>query len=164
MTHDEFWKLIDKSRRGADDGDEQCEKLRNLLATLPIEDIFGFDRILHECLDASYRRDLWAAAYIINGGCSDDGFEYFRGWLVVQGQKYFEAALADPNEAGRWAEPDEAECESILGVAADAYQAKTGQVDFYERCARVAPATLVGDEWDEDTVHEKYPKLTKKFG
>jgi len=25
------------------------------------------------------------AAYIINGGCSDDGFEYFRRWLVLQG-------------------------------------------------------------------------------
>ena len=25
----------------------------------------------------SYRSSLWAAAYVINAGCSDDGFGYF---------------------------------------------------------------------------------------
>jgi hypothetical protein len=41
-------------------------------------------------LAASYRTVLWAAACLINGGYSDDGFEYFRGWLIVQGRDVFE--------------------------------------------------------------------------
>ncbi len=36
---------------------------------------------------------------VVNGGCSDDGFEYFRGWLIGQGGAYFEAALKDPERA-----------------------------------------------------------------
>lgn len=31
----------------------------------------------------AYRRDLWAAAYHANGGCSDDGFIDFRIWLIL---------------------------------------------------------------------------------
>jgi len=44
----------------------------------------------------SYRVDLWGAAYLINGGCSDDAFEYFRGWLIVQGRGTYERIVADP--------------------------------------------------------------------
>jgi hypothetical protein len=28
-------------------------------------------------------------SYIIDGGCSDDGFEYFRCWLISRGKKLF---------------------------------------------------------------------------
>ena len=48
-------------------------------------------------LAASYREDLWGAAYLINGGASDDGFEYFRGWLMTQGRAVFARAVADPD-------------------------------------------------------------------
>ena len=40
---------------------------------------------------------MWGAAYVIHGGCSDDGFEYFRRWLISRGRKAYEAALADPD-------------------------------------------------------------------
>lgn len=36
---------------------------------------------------ALYRRDLWAAAYIIGGGCSDDSFIDFRAGLIAQGHE-----------------------------------------------------------------------------
>jgi hypothetical protein len=50
------------------------------------------------CFDRdAYRWDLWAAAYVINGGASDDGFEYFLGWLMAQGRTRWEATLADPD-------------------------------------------------------------------
>ena len=42
---------------------------------------------------------LWDAAYLINGGCSDDGFDYFRGWLVDQGRETFERCLAEMRRA-----------------------------------------------------------------
>ena len=32
-----------------------------------------------------YRWDMWAAAYLIGGGCSDDGFIDFRAGLIAQG-------------------------------------------------------------------------------
>ncbi|MFF5497583.1 DUF4240 domain-containing protein [Streptomyces aquilus] len=33
----------------------------------------------------------------MNGGCSDDGFDYFRGWPIAQGREDFERATADPD-------------------------------------------------------------------
>jgi hypothetical protein len=39
----------------------------------------------------------WAAAYVVNGGASEDGFDYFLGWLMAQGRARWEATLADPD-------------------------------------------------------------------
>jgi hypothetical protein len=41
----------------------------------------------------SYQGDLRAAAYLINGGASDDGFEYFRGRLITQGREVYAGVL-----------------------------------------------------------------------
>ena len=30
-------------------------------------------------------------------GCSDDGFDYFRGWLIARGRQAFDQAVADPD-------------------------------------------------------------------
>ena len=48
-------------------------------------------------MDRAYRQELWGAAYLINGGCSDDGFVYFLGWLIAQGRDVYQAALPDPD-------------------------------------------------------------------
>ena len=48
-------------------------------------------------LAASDKEDLWGAAYLINGGCSDDGFDHFRGWLMTQGREVFARAVAEPD-------------------------------------------------------------------
>ena len=48
-------------------------------------------------MNESYRWDLWSAAYLANGGCSGDGFDYFRGWLIGQGRTAYETVLADPD-------------------------------------------------------------------
>jgi hypothetical protein len=82
----------------------------------------------------SYRTPLlWAAAYVINGGCSNDGFEYFRGWLIVQGREVFEHVVADPGTLAdlpviRAQAPGAAylECEDTL-YASRAYWAATGE-------------------------------------
>src|SRR6185369_16521467 len=84
--------------------------------------------MLRELLAAAYRWDLWAAAYIVNGGCSDDGFEYFRAWLISQGQRFYEKCLADPEAVGARAERDDQnEDEEFLHCAAEAYREKTGR-------------------------------------
>ena len=55
-------------------------------------------------LAEAYHWDLWGAAYLINGGCSDDGFEYFRRWLVLQGRDVFQAAVSNPDTLAEVAE------------------------------------------------------------
>jgi hypothetical protein len=157
----EFWTLIGKSR--AADCEEHAENLSELLGRKPAQEIIDFDRLFRERLDEAYRWDLWAVAYIVNGGCSDDGFEYFRSWLIGQGRAYFEAALREPERAADNARPGaEAECEDLLYAAAGAYESKTGDSDM-PRARAKAPAGPAGEPWDEDGVEELYPALAKKF-
>jgi hypothetical protein len=80
----QFWRLIDEaSAQIADPVDAEAVAARAgaLLSALPRAEIVAAERVLSTLLADSYRAQLWAAAYVINGGCSDDGFDYFRGWL-----------------------------------------------------------------------------------
>src|SRR6185436_3466902 len=96
MTTDQFWKLIDTAAEEGSDSSERADILGESLTDLPAGEISGFQQQLWQRLAESYRWDLWAVAYIVNGGCSDDGFDYFRGWLIAQGRAYFEATLREP--------------------------------------------------------------------
>lgn len=155
--------MVDQSRRGTDRIDEQLGKLIALVTTLDTEEILAFDRCFHECVRDAFRSDLWAAAYIINGGCSDDGFDYFLGWLITQGHAYYLAALENPERAGDRVEPgDFVECGTMWSVAALAYEKKTGNSDFYD-IAPVVPRTLIGELFDEENVAALYPELAKRF-
>jgi hypothetical protein len=164
-----FWKLIKtaKSRSGGDPF-QQTELLRAALEKLPPEEIVAFDKILGQLKAESYRNDLWAAAYIIQGGCSNDGFEYFRCWLIAQGKKVYEAALRDPETLADAIDLDEDEREEVIdtvgndmvGIAWQAYSAKTGQ----EMPSRSVKLRLKGRKWKEEEVDALYPTLAAKFG
>jgi hypothetical protein len=163
MTKDDFWKLIATSRRDSEDVDHQMAKLHDLLVELPVEDILGFFTSFQECIRDAYTEELWAAAYIVNGGCSDDGFDYFMGWLIAQGRKAFEAVIEDPERLAEIAERDDhVECGRMWSAAAIAYEAKTGKVDFY-KITKGVTRQLRGKPWDEETVDQLYPKLARKF-
>ena len=170
MDRTEIWDLIETVRTEADDpACVHCvaEKLAADLAERTPEQIQAVDAAISALLAESYRTDLWAAAYLINGGASDDGFDYFRGWLVAQGREVFELALADPDSSAELpavreaiAEGEPLECEDLLSVPWDAYEAVTG-----EEMPVVGDHTLPDLEpmWDfddEDEMRERLPRLT----
>jgi Protein of unknown function (DUF4240) len=162
---DRWWKLIEESRKGASDPDDQCEQLEDLVGELSLDEIVAFDRFVQERLRDAFRADLWAVAYIMNGGCSDDGFDYFCGWLVGQGRARYEAALANPADAARGLGPDDEpfENESLYYVARNAFEAKAGE-GSYDAVDPGVERTLVGEMFDEETVDELHPALAKQFG
>jgi hypothetical protein len=160
MNTDQFWNLIENARNGGSDCTGIAECLKVSLEALPADQILGFQEQLSQRLDESYRWDLWAVAYIVNGGCSDDGFHYFCGWLISQGRQYFEAALRDPSRAADCAESDDCECEDILYVAAATYEAKTGHG---LPASPFQPKEPAGVPWEEDALEELYPDLWKRF-
>ncbi len=164
MTDEQFWKLIAKSKRGAEDCDEQAERLTELLKKLPPEEIRDFDKSFRRRLREAYRWDLWAVAYIVNGGSSDDGFEYFRCWLIGQGQKAFETVLASPSKIGKWIEEDEeAEGESLLYAAGEAYEGVTGDAILIDSPDTTSLEEPLGEEWEEDELPYLFPRLWKRF-
>jgi hypothetical protein len=163
MDIGQFWDFIEKSRKESQECEEQAEALIASLSKLKKAEIVAFKNHFNKCLDDAYRWDLWAVAYIIHGGCSDDSFEYFRCWLIGQGRQYFEAALASPEKAADNAEPgEEAECEDLLYAAVSAYESVAGH-DEMPSDPRKRPSKPAGEQWDEDDVGKLYPKLAKKF-
>ena len=107
---------------------------------------------------------------MINGGCSDDGFDYFRGWLLVQGREVFERAVADPDgladvAAVRLAVSWRAflECESVLYIPSQAHKVATGE-ELPAAAYMHRPAEPVGG-WDFDfddpaEMQRRLPRLT----
>jgi hypothetical protein len=100
MDKQRFWQLIEAAREQAadpDDADAVVHRAVSLPAARPAEEIVAAQQVLWDPMADSYTNPLWAAAYVINGRCSDDGFDYFRGWLIVQGREVFERTVADPD-------------------------------------------------------------------
>ena len=77
----------------------------------------------------AYTWDLWGAAYLINGGCSDDGFAYFRSWLISRGRAAYEEAVRDPDSLADLVDPDrdDYEFEDLWGLALVVYEERTGE-------------------------------------
>ena len=161
---EKFWSIIADCRAKSPSLDDLEGGLIDTLKACSVEEILDFQAAFDECSDRAYRWDLWGAAYVMNGGCSDDGFDYFIGWLIAQGKDYYEAALTDPERAGEALDPDdEAHFEEMLYVAGKAYEVATGQDDFYDKLPTRPRRNIQGEEWDEDDLDELFPNLTMKF-
>jgi hypothetical protein len=161
VTEARFWELIAEHVEVDDAFQVDVSGLQDALAALAPEEITAFDRVFYKLYCSSYTWALWGAAYVINGGCSDDGFDYFRGWLIAQGREVFEAAVKAPDSLAEHSSED-VECEDMLYVASRAYEAATG---------KEAPNTPysypdLGDGWDFDDKAEmkrRYPRLFARY-
>jgi hypothetical protein len=162
MTIDQFWTIVDKVHRASKgDFDKKCELLEAELRKHPLAEVQSFDVHFTECLDKAYTWEVWAAAYIIGGGCGDDGFSDFRSNLISMGRETFERALANPETLASVAsEDDDLQSEGYQYVAGTAAEALGG--DLLAR-AHPHPKHPSGKKWDEEKVAEIYPKLAKKF-
>jgi hypothetical protein len=169
MTNEQFWTVIADSRQGFDpkrrDGnmDLQAQRLEEILSELPPAEVADFERIFTEHHNAAYRWDLWGAAYIIEGGCSDDGFTDFRYWLISMGREIFEAALANPESLAKVADGPGIEVCSFeeFGYIARRVLEDAGAP---EAEAPASPQEPAGEQWEEDDLPERFPKLWAKFG
>lgn len=169
MNDEEFWSIIAASRVASDGTfGGRVESLDSHLSALSPEQIAAFQRIFDRCMNRAYTWDLWGAAYVIGGGCSNDGFTDFRSWLISMGRATYERALADPESLadlafGLDAEED-AFFEEFAYVASRVYEDRTGEsMPYVERTARSDPA---GKRWAEDghDLLSRFPRLWAKYG
>lgn len=157
MDTKRFWEIIEQAKaKAGGDWESRPEQLRSILEKLTPEELISFDQQFQHKMAESYLQKLWAAAYLLNGGCSDDGFDYFRMWLISEGQEHFEKALEDPDSLAEFATP-EVELEEYSYVAREVYEEKTGEEEMpdYERM----PYELKGDEWKEEELEEMFPEI-----
>ena len=171
LSKNEFWSLIDHSALLEADPEAQLADLRASLDRLSAEQIADFERIFDETMRQSYSWDLWGAAYLANGGASDDGFEYFRCWLISKGRAVFESVRADPDTLAEVLAPGaggDLEFEDFAYVARNAWSAKTGR-DWNDMpvIANMAydnkPSGTAFSEKPADLA-KRYPKLWERFG
>lgn len=175
MTQDRFWELIDQSSEYEAEPAHQIEFLRQLLLDLSAAELAAFERAFHREQLQAYTWKLWGAAYVIHGGASDDGFEYFQRWLMSKGRDIFETAVSDPDSlADMLADDTQGPCEfeEFAYVASSVWQEKTGinpwedsQGRFPYRGASPAdnPFGMPFKE-DADFLSKEYPKLWARFG
>lgn len=171
MPAERFWVLIGRTTKHQDDQDAQMEALRLELRQLSAEEVEAFERAFHEQQKRAYSWDLWGAAYIMNGGASDDGFEYFQRWLISKGRQTFEAAVADPDSLATMIttrEPEDLyDFELFAYVAGEVWKEKTGlDADRFPYTGAPPASQPSGVPFEEDPDHlaKRYPKLWAKFG
>ncbi|CAN5191656.1 hypothetical protein BH10PSE17_BH10PSE17_18690 [soil metagenome] len=162
MRIEEFWALIKAAREGAgEDVDLRPAELLDKLSPLPLEAIQKFQKHYEQQLRTANRWELWGAAAIMNGGSSDDGFRYFRDWLISEGQEVFIQAIADPDSLADLPEQDYFELEEYGYVALDLIESKGGTE--IERDPSAESGEPAGQEWVEDDLPTLYPKLAAKY-
>jgi len=186
MDKSHFWKLIDDARRDVSSIGEVAGLLSEKLAEMDISDILRWQQIFDAYFKISRKRKLWAAAYVIHGGCGDDCFDYFRAGLIALGRDVFLVALADPDSLATVdvedIEEDLAGGEDMLYVGVQAYFKKLGMPEGYyerfdaacdehawsedERQALAADIHFPPDidlDWEEDELESVVPALCAKF-
>lgn len=155
---DRFWQIVDETV--APDDDQQLQALEKALSKLSRDQILAFDKDFRKASIAAYRWDLWGAAYVINGGCSDDGFTDFRSWLIAQGKAVYDAALADPESLADHITDAFAAFEEFAYVPIEVFETKYDE-DWPGQPGRF-PAEPAGTPWEEDDLDRLFPRLTAK--
>ncbi len=97
MEEDQFWSIIEKSLQNSHGQDEQEAFLLKELQRLSPTELIGFRLRTDKLLYDTYNSKMWCAAYIINGGCSEDCFEYFRLWVISLGKETYQKAKENPD-------------------------------------------------------------------
>ena len=174
MTKAKFWELIEYSRSDFDphrrngNFDLQIKIMEEAMRALPLRDLEDYEAIFHEYFFKCYTWDHWLAIYLIEGGCSDDCFDYFRAWMISMGKEPFTAMLASADSVTDFARAPGVEIaffEDFLCVAQLVYRERTGD-NFPSSIYTVdRPADPLGSKWkpeDIDYFKTAFPKSWSK--
>lgn len=176
MDEEQFWAIVQTAvDEAGDDEDEYLEVAKRELSKLSLKEMIGFRLRTDKLLYDSYTSEMWCAGYLMNGGCSDDGFEYFRLWVISRGRKVYEAAMAKPDNLIDYidddAEMDFFEFELFWYVALEAFE-EAVDAELYDYVDDDNFKTCEGNypnfefNWEEDepeSMQKLCPRLFEKF-
>lgn len=177
MDEDVFWRIIEIAHdnvtlKPTEDFEAYCEMLNNAvsdeLKRFHWKEIIAFYQRFELLMANSYRDDLWCGAYIINGGCSDDGFDYFRCWLISLGKTAYYQALENVDNLKNYVSPSNEyyDNESFYLVAPKAFNQKTGE-DLYEylgeRTFTIPAMEFSWSEYEPESMRAICPTLYQMY-
>lgn len=173
LDENEFWEIVNSSVKDKTSEASQISYLVKEIEKLIPKEMVGFRLRTDKLLYDTYSSEMWCAGYILNGGCSDDGFEYFRNWVISCGKEVYYDAKENPDnlisqiEEGK----DEYELEDFWFVALTAFKNKTGKelydfIDYDEFKTREGNYPLFEFNWEEgkpETMKAICPRLFEKM-
>jgi hypothetical protein len=187
MDLDTWWGVIERARTAvgerAGDRDSADDPLPDAvsdeLAELTPAELVDWYTIHVQLTDSAYLYPLWGAAYLIEGGCGDDGFMDFRDGLMLQGRDVFTRAVADPDSLAdlpvvRRMAGDKGWLgfESLSYLIKDAYLRAGGDAESFEQAVETAlramdrPDKASGENWDgeDEAANRRHlPRLSELF-
>lgn len=163
MDTEAFWRALDAAK----DSDKPLNvAVADHLSALSAEEILAFEHRFSRLRDAVYRWDVWAAAYLIGGGCSDDRFSDFTAGLVALGREWYERAVACSDAlaehpavriAAATGDQDVIFDEDFNFVSARAYERLTGDSDaFWKAWEAYTDARATTEEEDSEGMGESF--------
>jgi len=176
MNENEFWTLIDNSRaQTSKDDDAFLELLQSKLQALSKEEIVEFECLLRKMIIQIDHFDVMAVQKIVDGSVSDDGYLYFRAWVVSQGKEAYYKILNDTDNTATLFDTNEAfhELELLLYVAESAYK------NIEKSICKESPRSICidrgfdyegielttkGEDWEEEDLPKRFPKLWDRWG
>ncbi|MET0393706.1 MAG: DUF4240 domain-containing protein [Chitinophagaceae bacterium] len=168
-----YWDIVDRSLKYRDDQDRQEQFLIAEIGKLTPRQMIGFRLRTDKLLYDTHTSAMWCAGYIMNGGCSDDGFEYFRNWVISRGKQVYDRAMVNPDNLVSEANEDldVYEFETFWYVANEAFRQKTGK-DLYDYIddeifktneAHYPPVQFTWQEDDPASMKKICPNLFARF-
>lgn len=166
MEENEFWEIISKS--GAPDNltsDEQCENITELLSERSKADLISFSNTHKELLCKAYTWPMLQACMITIHYVSDDVFEDFRNWVILNGKNRFYQTLEKPDIIADYisvGDPvEEVTGEALLYVAEEAWD---GEIEELEEHYLYPKEPDIDCDWPlKRDLEKQFPKLFAKF-
>ena len=167
-----FWNIVDSSVKNTKNQDAQERFLVKEIEKLTPKQMIGFRLRTDKLLYDTYNSEMWCAGYIMNGGCSDDGFEYFRNWIISRGKDTYYKAKENPDSLiSEFIEGEEYyDFESFWYVALTAFENKTGKElydyisdDFKTNEGNYPNFEFTWKEEEPETMKAICPKLFEKM-
>lgn len=160
----DFWGLIAEANSIAQGSMERkCDLIRRTVSALPANEAQAFSHCFDEAMKRAYSWELWGAAYVINGGCSDDTFSDFRASLISRGRAAFDNAIADPDSLAN--EPFDENEWFFEGFQYAVHEGAESALSPQKLSALQMPGEPSGKAWDEnpEVLKAQYPKLWARF-
>lgn len=169
-----YWNIIDNSIKNSSNQADQEVVLIADLEKLSPKEIVGFRLRTDKLLFDTYNQELWCAAYIVNNGSTDGGFDYFRSWLISKGKDAYYSAVKSTDAILKIidaSEEEEYEFEAFGYVAVSAFKAVTNQelfdyIDYDKFTTNDENYPILKFTWNVDepeTMQKVCPKLYERF-
>ncbi|HJS00935.1 MAG TPA: DUF4240 domain-containing protein [Flavobacterium sp.] len=173
LDEESYWKIIENSLKETKNQEDQEMHLITALEQLSPKEMIGFRLRTDKLLFDSYTSNLWCADYVISNGTMEEGFDYFRCWLISRGKEAFYKTQENPDYLVNLVEnePKVYDFEGFWYVAVAAFKNTTNKdaisyIDYEKFKTTDENYPILDFNWNVDdpkTMEKICPVLFQKF-